>query len=97
MRQWGGATRGSSKLFTWRQGCPCILIHARRLKRFRTAFKANGKRQIRVYVIFKKTNKSVLSGSKSPSGFTSGKTRAASSLNGFKNIPGKACVNRPFA
>ena len=25
---------------------------------------------------------------------TANKTRAASFLNGFKNIPGKACVNR---
>ena len=29
-----------------------------------------------------------------PSGFRPDKTRAASFLNGFKNIPGKACVNR---
>ena len=29
-----------------------------------------------------------------PSGFRSDKTRAASFLNGFNNIPGKACVNR---
>ena len=29
-----------------------------------------------------------------PSGFRPDKTRAASLLNGFKNIPGKACVNR---
>ena len=29
-----------------------------------------------------------------PSGFRPDKSRAASFLNGFKNIPGKACVNR---
>ena len=29
-----------------------------------------------------------------PSGFRPDKTRAASFLNGFKNIPGKACVKR---
>ena len=29
-----------------------------------------------------------------PSGFKPDKTRAVSFLNGFKNIPGKACVNR---
>ena len=29
-----------------------------------------------------------------PSGFRPDKTHAASFLNGFKNIPGKACVNR---
>ena len=29
-----------------------------------------------------------------PSGFRPDKTRAASFFNGFKNIPGKACVNR---
>ena len=29
-----------------------------------------------------------------PRGFRPDKTRAASFLNGFKNIPGKACVNR---
>ena len=29
-----------------------------------------------------------------PSGFRPDKTRAASLLNGFKNIPGKACVKR---
>ena len=29
-----------------------------------------------------------------PSGFRPHKTRAASYLNGFKNIPGKACVKR---
>ena len=29
-----------------------------------------------------------------PSGFRPAKTRAASFLNGFKNIPGKACVKR---
>ena len=29
-----------------------------------------------------------------PSGFRPDKTRAATFLNGFKNIPGKACVNR---
>ena len=28
-----------------------------------------------------------------PSGFRPDKTRAASFLKGFKNIPGKACVN----
>ena len=28
------------------------------------------------------------------SGFRPAKTRAASFLNGFKNIPGKACVKR---
>ena len=30
----------------------------------------------------------------SPSGFRPNKTRAESLLNGPKNIPGKACVNR---
>ena len=29
-----------------------------------------------------------------PSGFRPDKTRAASFLNGFKNIPGNACVKR---
>ena len=29
-----------------------------------------------------------------PTGFRPDKTRAASFLNGFKNIPGKACVKR---
>ena len=29
-----------------------------------------------------------------PSGFRPDKTRPASFLNGFKNIPGKACVKR---
>ena len=29
-----------------------------------------------------------------PSGFRPDKARAASFLNGFKNIPGKVCVNR---
>ena len=29
-----------------------------------------------------------------PSGFRPDKTRAVSFLNGFKNTPGKACVNR---
>ena len=29
-----------------------------------------------------------------PSGFRPDKTRATSFLNSFKNIPGKACVNR---
>ena len=29
-----------------------------------------------------------------PSGFKHDKTRAASFLNGFKNVPGKAYVNR---
>ena len=29
-----------------------------------------------------------------PSGFRPDKTRAAIFLSGFKNIPGKACVNR---
>ena len=29
-----------------------------------------------------------------PRGFRLDKTRAASFLNGFKNIPGKACVDR---
>ena len=29
-----------------------------------------------------------------PSGFRPDKIRAASFLNGFKNIPGKACVKR---
>ena len=29
-----------------------------------------------------------------PSGFRPDKTRATRFLNGFKNIPGKACVNR---
>ena len=29
-----------------------------------------------------------------PSGFRPDKTRAVSFLNGFKNIPGKACVKR---
>ena len=31
---------------------------------------------------------------RAPCGFRPDKTRAASFLNGFKNIPGKACVNR---
>ena len=33
-------------------------------------------------------------GEAQPSGFRPDKTRAASFLNGFKNIPGKACVKR---
>ena len=31
---------------------------------------------------------------RAPRGFGPDKTRAASFLNGFKNIPGKACVKR---
>ena len=47
--------------------------------------------------MFKKTSKSVLSGLK-PRGvaewFLNDKTRAASFLNGLKNMLGKACVKR---
>ena len=48
--------------------------------------------QVHVYV----TSRSVLSGLKpaQPSGFRPDETLAASFLNGFKNIPGKACVKR---
>ena len=38
--------------------------------------------------MFKKTSRT------QPSGFRPDKTRAVTFLNGFKNIPGKACVNR---
>ena len=41
----------------------------------------------------KNTSSSVLSGF-ATRGFRPDKTRAASFLNGFKNIPGKACVKR---
>ena len=44
--------------------------------------------------MFKKNEQECFIGFKTPSGFRPDKTRAASFLNGFKNIPGKACVNR---
>ena len=50
-----------------------------------------------VYVMFKTQAGvfyRVLNPDAQPSGFRPDKTRAASFLNGFKNIPGKACVNR---
>ena len=50
------------------------------------------------YVMFKKTSSRVLSGFKTTRRgrvvLDSKKKRAASFLNGFKNIPGKGCVNR---
>ena len=47
-----------------------------------------------VYVIFKKRAAVFYRDLKSPRGFRPDRRRAASFLNGFKNIPGKACVNR---
>ena len=47
----------------------------------------------KILEMFKKRAGVFYRGEAQPSGFRPDKTRAASFLNGFKNIPGKACVN----